>query len=57
MADPQGKKGGTMTIRIYTRYRKPITWNSSASPPHPGGGEGKAWLFEHIVNIVSLHAK
>ena len=35
---PRGRVGELFkhilgTVRLYTWYRKPITWNSSASPP------------------------
>ena len=41
------------TVYLYIRYSKPITWNSSASPPEEGGG--RAWLFEYILGTVSLY--
>ena len=46
------------TVYLYIRYRKPITWNSSALPPSPPGGKGgRALLFEYILGTVYLYIK
>ena len=51
---PRGVEG--MTIQTYSRYRKPIPWNNSASlpPPTTGGVSPSTSAFQAKIFMVSL---